>query len=63
MSCAEPSAPCALQEGILKEHVEAAQRRQEDALAGASLEERVVLQAQQKAQAKALRKAQVGRRP
>lgn len=45
-------------EGILKEHVEAAQRRQEDALAGASLEERVVLQAQQKAQAKALRKAQ-----
>ncbi|KAL4423006.1 hypothetical protein ABPG77_005486 [Micractinium sp. CCAP 211/92] len=45
-------------EGILKEHLEAAQKRQEDALAAASLEERVVLQAQQKAQAKALRKAQ-----
>ncbi|KAL4451941.1 hypothetical protein ABPG75_007603 [Micractinium tetrahymenae] len=45
-------------EGILKEHLEAAQKRQEEALAGASLEERVVLQAQQQAQAKALRRAQ-----
>lgn len=48
-----------MQEGILKEHLEAAQRRADEAWATASLEERVVLQAQQQAQAKALRKAQV----
>lgn len=48
-----------LQEGVLKEHLEAAQKRADEALASASLEERVVLQAQQAQQAKALRKAQV----
>ncbi|EFN55938.1 hypothetical protein CHLNCDRAFT_145221 [Chlorella variabilis] len=45
-------------EGVLKEHLEAAQKRADEALASASLEERVVLQAQQAQQAKALRKAQ-----
>ncbi|PRW57043.1 Heat shock N-terminal [Chlorella sorokiniana] len=45
-------------EGILQEHLEAAQRRADAALASASLDERLVLQAQQAQQAKALRKAQ-----
>ena len=54
--------PAHAQEGILKEHLEAAQRRAEAALASASLDERLVLQAQQAQQAKALRKAQVRRR-
>ncbi|KAL4853350.1 Chaperone protein DnaJ [Chlorella vulgaris] len=45
-------------EGILKEHLEAAQKRADEALASATLEERLVMQAQQAQQAKALRKAQ-----
>ncbi|PSC70653.1 molecular chaperone [Micractinium conductrix] len=45
-------------EGILKDHLEAARQRQETALASASLEERVMIQAQQAAAAKALRRAQ-----
>jgi hypothetical protein len=57
--CFSARSGCAAQEGILKEHLEAAQRRADEALATASLEERLVLQAQQKQQAKALRKAQV----
>jgi hypothetical protein len=52
-------APCCAQEGILKEHLEAAQKRADEALASATLEERLVMQAQQAQQAKALRKAQV----
>ncbi len=55
-----PCTPCSsAQEGILQEHLEAAQRRAEAALASATLDERLVLQAQQAQQAKALRKAQV----
>ena len=50
------------QEGVLAEHLEAARARAAGALASASLEDRVVLLAQQAQEAKALRKAQVRRR-
>ena len=59
LPCPPACLPC-LQEGILKEHLEAAKARAEEALASATLEERVVLNAQLQEQAKALRKAQVG---